>query len=1182
MAAVRSAFLRRCLRPAALLALALLLAAPVLAASGFAAEKAATQKAGIEKVGIETGRHDGLGRVVFAWPDAVKFEAHLDDKGIVVTFDRPFSADLARIAKQLPTYVERATMEGANTVVITPKHAVGLHSFAIGNRIAIDLLDKPPEKQPETPPAAKAAQAAEPAPAHTAASATAKPADGALPAVPVKRVAEAGLRRLVFEWPRHVDFTAKVAKGEAHIHFRQAAAIDADQLAAAVDLKPEIATGKDEVTVLLKLPNGTRLRAYRRDNAVIVDVAGSTLSKPVAVAARPVEAAPQREAAPPAAPSPVVAFPAEKPPAEKPPAEKAVAEKSPAEKATAEKLPGEKPSVRTAAAETSVAAAVKEPAAPEGKPIPAVAAPIIAAPAPSVAAAAPPARDPGPLSLLYASGDTGATLRFEWNKPVDAAIFRRGAYLWIVFSAPIPVDLADLRAKGKVAVTAVQQIPHPTATILRLTTLKGFNPSIRRADTAWIVELTPQILQPGAPIGVRLQPAASPPRAFFTVREPGTPIVFQDPEIGDSLTIVPVSQVGQGVAREERLVDFTALLTAQGIALRPLNDTVVARAMPTGVEVTSRSGLILSNESDRALRRSEAQPRLFDLADWFGPRDGDVLARRRALQQDIVAAAPVSRSGARLDLARFYFAHGYGPETLGVLEAIQRDDPSFAADPHVRALAGGAMLLDGDLDGAAHELSLHALDDEQDVALWRGSLAVARRDWPGAAAEFARGEALLPSYPKVLRNRLALEAAEAMLTTGQPEDANRYLDLVLKDAPNAHDRAAAQLLTARALELAGEGERARAILDKLAAGDDRPTRARAIMTRTLADLDSGAVTRGEAIETLDGLRFAWRGDDFELNLLRRLGELKLKDGDYRGGLEALHQAMTNFPDHPDHRAIGQEIAEAFSDLFVGADAENVPPLKALALYDEYHDLTPAGPKGDAIIARLVDRLVGVDLLDRAATLLENQVQFRLTGKDKTRVATRLALVQLLDRKPTAALATLDGGNKTGDPGRDSDPNLARQRQQLRARALLDLHRADEALATLGADNSVEADQLRADIYWRGKNWDEAAKTFARLAGAARVREGQLDEDQARTILNWGTALTLAGDQAGIARLAATYGLAMDASPFRDAFRVIASGGAAPSGDIRQLAGKVAQVADLQGFMASYRERLAKQKLSAIN
>src|SRR5207248_523313 len=110
---------------------------------------------------------------------------------------------------------------------------------------------------------------------------------------------------------------------------------------------------------------------------------------------------------------------------------------------------------------------------------------------PLMAPAAAPVREPGPLSLRYASADEGATLRFEWSKPVGAAVFRRGVYLWIVFGASIPVDLADLRAKGQAAVTAVQQVPHATATILRLTTLKGFNPSLRRADNAWVVELTP-------------------------------------------------------------------------------------------------------------------------------------------------------------------------------------------------------------------------------------------------------------------------------------------------------------------------------------------------------------------------------------------------------------------------------------------------------------------------------------------------------------------------------------------------------------------------------------------------------------------------------------------------------------------------------------------------------------------
>jgi hypothetical protein len=1123
-----------------------------------------------ENVGIETGRHDGFGRIVFGWPGAVKFTAHLDEKkGLVVEFERPFVADVAGIARQLPLYVESAAMDGDKTVVLTLKRPLSLHTFVKGDRVAIDLLDKPGWPVASAP----AAAAAPPAPTQAAAKPvpTAQSMNPARQAVSVKLVEQSGMRQLVFEWPKWVEFGASVVKGEARIRFKRDAAIDAAQLtAAAPDLAPRVIADKNEVTVALTMPTGSKLHVHHKDNNVVVDL---PLAKPVAItAARP--AADKALAAKPVAETAV----AEKSAGEKPVADNSLADKPIADKAgnpaaanasSSNKLVADKPATDKPATEAPTASAAKEQPQPATKPPTSLAAP---------------ARGPGPLSLRYATADEGATLRFEWSKPVGAAVFRRGAYLWIVFGAPIPVDLADLRAKGQAAVTAVQQVPHATATILRLATLKGFNPSLRRVDNAWIVELTPQILQPGAPAGVSLQPGAQPPRAFFAVRDPGEPIVFRDPEIGDNLIVVPIGQVGQGLAREERLIDFTALLTAQGVALRPANDGVIARAVANGVEVTSRFGLTMSDENDRALRRSEAQPKLFDLADWFGARDGDVLKRRRALQQDIVAAAPVSRSGARLDLARFYFAHGYGPEALGVIEAIQRDDPGFAADPKVRALVGACMLLAGDEDGAAHELALHALDDEQDIALWRGSLAFAKRDWPRAAAEFGRGEPLLASYPKLLRNRLALQAAEAMLTTGQQEDAGRYLDLVLKDSPNASDRAAAQLLSARALEVAGEAEQSRAILDKLAAGDDRPSRARAVLARTLADLDSGALTRGQAIEALDGLRFAWRGDDFELVLLRRLGELKFKDGDYRGGLEALNQAMTNFPDHPEHRAVTQQLTAAFSDLFVGPEAENVPPLKALALYDEYRELTPAGDKGDQIIARLVDRLVGVDLLDRAAALLEKQVQFRLTGKDKARVATRLALVQLLDRKPAAALATLDAnaGLAGSKPSADIDANLLRQRQQLRARALLDLRRPDEALAILGDDNSVEADQLRADIFWRDKNWSEAAKTFARLTGAARVREGQLDEDVARTILNWGTALTLADDRPGIAKLAATYGAAMETSPFRDAFRVIAGGSAASSGDIRQLAGKVAQVGDLQGFMASYRDRLAKQKLSAIN
>ena len=62
---------------------------------------------------------------------------------------------------------------------------------------------------------------------------------------------------------------------------------------------------------------------------------------------------------------------------------------------------------------------------------------------------------------------------------------------------------------------------------------------------------------------------------------------------------------------------------------------------------------------------------------------------------------------------------------------------------------------------------------------------------------------------------------------------------------------------------------------------------------------------------------------------------------------------------------------------------------------------PAGP-----VAELADRLVEVDLLDRAAELLESQVRYRLAGPLKARVGARLAVIRLLDRAPDQAMKAL--------------------------------------------------------------------------------------------------------------------------------------------------------------------------------
>jgi hypothetical protein len=359
---------------------------------------------------------------------------------------------------------------------------------------------------------------------------------------------------------------------------------------------------------------------------------------------------------------------------------------------------------------------------------------------------------------------------------------------------------------------------------------------------------------------------------------------------------------------------------------------------------------------------------------------------------------------------------------------------------------------------------------------------------------------------------------------------------------------------------------------------DRPSRARALKDRTMALFDSGKISRADAIQQLDALRFSWRGGAFEFDLLRSLGTLLIADGDIRRGLDVLSQAVGNFPHEPDVAKIKQQMVDAFATVFTGKIADQVSPLKALALYDEFKDLVPPGADGEAIVHHLADRLIAVDLLDDADALLDDRVTHRLAGIEKARAATELALIRLLDHRPDAALKALDVAVDA-----DLPETLARQREQLRARAFADLGDAKKALATLEADNSSDADRMRADIYWKTQAWADAAQMFERLVPVPAA-DAKLSDSDAHLVLNWAAALTLAGDRAGLSRLNENFGPAMASSPYANAFRLVAGddGDASGATDPRERAKQLAEISELRDFATQIRNDLASNKTGAIN
>jgi hypothetical protein len=94
------------------------------------------------------------------------------------------------------------------------------------------------------------------------------------PAVSVMRGGEKNRHSLIFEWPSEVEFTVKVARGDAKILFRSAAQIDLHQLSSAASgLNPRVSRSNGNVLVLLKLPPNSRLTAHRRGNRVVLDIA---------------------------------------------------------------------------------------------------------------------------------------------------------------------------------------------------------------------------------------------------------------------------------------------------------------------------------------------------------------------------------------------------------------------------------------------------------------------------------------------------------------------------------------------------------------------------------------------------------------------------------------------------------------------------------------------------------------------------------------------------------------------------------------------------------------------------------------------------------------------------------------------------------------------------------------------
>lgn len=1108
-----------------------------------------------EPVRVRAAIHGESGRIAFSWDFPVSYSARISGSQLIVSFDRLIETNLNVIQQTLPGYVERGEISGdGKTVTLYLTKPFELVHFPAGTAVVVDLIGKPgveentkavQEPAPET--------VAKPAVENEVANAPVQNLSG-LQEISVRTGRHADKLRLVFDWPKQVNYRVDRSGGIARLIFDSPARILVDDLGSVMpdvlgDARATVEGGKTVVS--LAIAEGARLRHFHAGDKMVLDAYipndGSKAAKlPAAresTETADVSALEQSEASVSEQPAPTVTEPS---------AENSTTD----EGATAASTPKQ---------DNAASAAPTAPTA-------------LTPPGEAMTQQTP--------SSSASETDTGFSLRFGWDEPVAAAVFRRGGALWIIFDKPTVVDVAAMRAVAGDAFRDLTQLSHPTATVLRVVTERGINPIPKREGLAWIMEFAEQGLSTLSPIEATAQPDSTMgARVFLPVPEPGRAVPVTDPEMGDNFIVVPVIPLGYGVTHHYVYPQFRIRPSSQGLVVEPSIDTLRVRPVRQGVGITSTRTLHLSpvSEEDIAKARSDSNrpmSRIVDLEPLQSVSIEFFNETRQGLEHDIAfAKGDNDRTTGRLELIRFYLAHGMAAEALGVLKVLADDIPKVKKRADFRLYRGMANFFMSRYEDAAADLASEKLDGNDEGIFWRSIVDFASGNDDPVSMRGVRSTSTIPeTYPRAMRVPLTFWVVDASVRVTDTEKAKEILDTLNAEYLTDAERSQVTYFLGLNSEIIGDFEEAIFNWEMTMQGDHPPSKVHAALARAELLLKMERISPLEAIDEFEKLRFAWRGGDFEFNLLRRLGVMYLRQGRFRDGLKTLRQAATYFRKRGEAQHVTQQMSDTFSALFLNGVADRMAPVSAIALYEEFKELTPVADLGNEMIRKLADRLVGVDLLDEAASLLDDQIKFRLKGVEKARIGAQLAVVRILAKDYSGALEALEISEEEGVTS-----ELSTQRLQLKARALLGVGETLAALALIEEDPSLEAEKLRTEAYWSSGDWPQAAKALRELVKASGAKPGErLDQEQAMHVLNYAIALTLGGNDRALMQLRQDYRAGMDQTDVGDAFSLIATPEQFGLIEYDTIASRVQVAENFRDFMAAYVHRLESGGLSSIN
>jgi hypothetical protein len=745
------------------------------------------------------------------------------------------------------------------------------------------------------------------------------------------------------------------------------------------------------------------------------------------------------------------------------------------------------------------------------------------------------------VAMEIESVDGGKDITFPFAGPVATAVFRRGESVWIVFDSEVDLRLPPELKDGAIVQDA-QWTRNDGFTALRIKAPTIGALSAINDGLVWRVRLGGKPLDnKAAEVNIIRDDSAGVPGLNINLAGATRIAWIRDPNVGDRMAVIPARGPVKNLTTARTTLEATLASTAQGAAIVHMAPDVKVTVAGDLVEISRAKGLTLStlnpnaSPNDPTLAYKNAlYPGLMN-ADWSATPAEGFLPRYNALQAaaaDEGSLGPAAATKARLALARFLVGQNLNYEAQGVLDLLIKESPRAQDNPQVRGLRVVARMLSGRYANATGDMSSSQLINDPASRLWAGYAGMQAGHHADAVKDFKFGLKALDQFPSEWRTKIGAAYAYSALQQNDLTTAEAMIGYAMAQAATPLQKLQTYLIDAQIIEAQGDKPRALKIYQAVARATDDSIAAPAAMRAAMLSYDLKKATSAQTLAALDSLRFRWRGDDSEMKLINDMGSIYLSEGRYREALMVLKSGGQSFMGDPQSVQIQTTLNQAFRGLFLGGMADGLQPVEALGLFNDFKELTPIGSDGDEMVRRIVRRLVDVDLLDQAADLLEYQVNHRLDGVAKSSVAADLSAIYLMNHDPQKALQALWNTRTTLLP-----KAVMAERRVLEARALNELNAPDKALDVLGNDNSPDAQDIRADIFWNRQDYAHAGAILEKRLGDRWKTDAPLAQADEGRLLRAAIAYSLQKDQPSLTRLSTRYGKFSETASSSDAIRV---------------------------------------------